>query len=949
MPFRVKVIFLLFTLCFASKSWSQTGNYFLSHFAPSEERFDYVCFDMTQDSQGVMYFATKAGILEFDGRDWDLLQVQSAVYSIEITSAGEIFWSGAKGYGKIITDAHGFQQAITISDSTTQDVFQSIVSGTNVYFLSDNAIYIYNTKENKSSKLTLGDNDNAFIRIFELFDVIYANTENGILKIEGGKLVTADLDLAAEVVFYSRIDDDYVIGTADNKIYTCSKNLEFKPIVFQDQTYVDASVIISGSWLNRQLLVLGTLRGGVIFLNPINGKTQEVINYSTGLPDNEVFTLMIDVTQNVWVAHDYGFTMIAPFMPINSFSHYQGLQGNLLCAYSSQNTVYVGTSLGAFKLEKVDLYDELVYYVNVEIKEPTKTSGKTKTIPGKPEEIKKEEVKQEDEKAKSESKKGGLFSFLRRKNRDKDKTEDQKVAESKPKESSDKKTADGKNKVTPSPATEPKFRREKRTEKILRSSHFVFKKVDGIDAKINHLVEINGKLIASGLSGVYEISGLVAKPILEEPVRFVYPIEKKNLLIASTYNNGVRSFEFNGKTAQETRFASAIDDQIHYIFEGKDQELWLCGLENIYRAEMADTLISTQPIQSLEKNSDKTIGILWQGEVLLVNPDGFFSFNRNSNDVVRLDSLPSPSQHFTHGGNILYRDVHGWHVLGSNDEKRNLQLLNIFQNLRFITEDKDPRNLWLISGTNDLYKFYSERVTPYENGFPLFLKAVFNQDKTFVNRQEIEMDQEHSSVKFKVVQPDFINPQAIEFRYFLEGMQTGWTEWSVSNDIIDFPYLPNGEYTLQVQAKNIFGKITELEPVYFEVLPPYWKRSWFYALEFAIIASLVILSFRLSTKYRIVSRLLSLLTIILLMQFIQTAINTTITTEESPVTDFFIQVVVAMMALPIEGFLRNLMLRSMNSSGKFYKFLVPKENSPVATKESTPVAEITAESNDESV
>jgi hypothetical protein len=902
---------------------------------------------MTQDAQGVMYFATKAGILEFDGRDWELLQVQSAVYSIEITRAGEIFWSGAKGFGKIATDQHGFQQAVTLSDSSTQDVFQSIVSGDIVYFLSDNAIYTYDTKQRKPSKFTLGDDDNAFIKMFELFDVIYANTEKGILKIQGGKLVTANLNLSSEVVFYSRIDDDYVVGTADNKIYTCTKSLNFRQIVFQDQSYVDASVIISGSWLNRQLLVLGTLRGGVIFLNPINGKTQEVINYSTGLPDNEVFTLMIDVTQNVWVAHDYGFTMIAPFMPINSFSHYQGLQGNLLCAYSSQNTVYVGTSLGAFKLEKVDLYDELVYYVNVEIKEPAGKTNKSKTPAGKTEEVKQEDIKEADEKAKNESKKGGLFSFLRRKNRDKDKLPDSKVAESKTNETTETK-ADAKNKVTPTPSTpaQPKFRREKRTEKILRSSHFVFKKVDGIDAKINHLVEINGKLIASGLSGVYEINGLIAKPILEEPVRFVYPIEQKNLLIASTYNNGVRSFEINGTKARETHFAAAIDDQIHYIFEGTEHELWLCGLENIYRAEMGDSLMRIQSIESLEKNSDKTIGIVWQGEVLLVNPDGFYAFNRTSNDVIRVDSLPSPAQHFAHGGNILYRDVHGWRVLGSNDEKRNLQLLNIFENLRFITEDKDPRNLWLISGTNELYKFYSERATPYENGFPLFLKAVFNQDRTWVNRQEIEMDQEHSSVKFKVVQPDFINPQAVEFRYFLEGMQTGWTEWSVSHDVIDFPYLPNGEYTLQVQAKNIFGKITELEPVYFEVLPPYWKRSWFYALEFAAIASLVIMSFRLSTRYRIVSRLLSLLTIILLMQFVQTAINSTITSE-SPVTDFFIQVVVALMVLPVEGFLRNLMLRSIDSSGKFYQFLVPKETPPMIIKEKVPVEE-TTESDDTS-
>jgi hypothetical protein len=145
--------------------------------------------------------------------------------------------------------------------------------------------------------------------------------------------------------------------------------------------------------------------------------------------------------------------------------------------------------------------------------------------------------------------------------------------------------------------------------------------------------------------------------------------------------------------------------------------------------------------------------------------------------------------------------------------------------------------------------------------------------------------------------------------------------------------LPNGDYTLTVQAKNIFGKITELEPVSFEVLPPYWRRPWFYALEFSIFASMVMLSFRLSTRYRIVSRLLSLLTIILLIEFIQTVIGETILTKNSPVIDFFIQVVVALLVLPVEGYLRNLMLKSLDSSGKFYQFIVPGAPVPKVPKE----------------
>ena len=129
-----------------------------------------------------------------------------------------------------------------------------------------------------------------------------------------------------------------------------------------------------------------------------------------------------------------------------------------------------------------------------------------------------------------------------------------------------------------------------------------------------------------------------------------------------------------------------------------------------------------------------------------------------------------------------------------------------------------------------------------------------------------------------------------------------------------------------VQARDIFGNVKDLNPVIFEVLPPYWKRPWFYALEFILFASLVLLSFRLSTRYRVISRLLSLLTIILLIQFIQTVIGETFETRASPVMDFFMQVLVALLILPIEGYLRNILLRSLDPKSFLHRFIAPKES-----------------------
>src|SRR6478609_3328986 len=106
----MKNLIILFLLCFYSVVNAQTGNYFLSHYAPSQEHFDNICFDITQDERGVMHFATNAGILQFDGKNWDLLKGPSAIYTLHINETGNIYWGGAKGFGKIGIDEQGFQQ-----------------------------------------------------------------------------------------------------------------------------------------------------------------------------------------------------------------------------------------------------------------------------------------------------------------------------------------------------------------------------------------------------------------------------------------------------------------------------------------------------------------------------------------------------------------------------------------------------------------------------------------------------------------------------------------------------------------------------------------------------------------------------------------------------------------------------------------------------------------------
>lgn len=910
----MRSIFFALVLLWSVPLFAQTGNYFLSHYSPNTEQSGNVCFGMTQDDHGVLYFATKSGVLQFDGRNWDLISDTGPVYTILNGPSDEIYWGGSNGYGKISYDKNGFQTSQLLSDKIT-NVFESTSIKDNVYFLSEGAIFSYAVNSQKTFSIKSTAATGSFLGLFELFGKLYVSTQNdGLFTVDNDKLVKSKITIPgdADIVFTSPLENNYLIGTADNHIYYCSSNLRLHEIILEDAKYISASVVVNGRWINRQLVALGTLRGGVVFFNPMTGKTDQIINYNTGLPDNEVFALMSDHHQNIWVAHDYGFTRVAPYLPLRSFSHYAGLQGNLLCAISFQNMVYVGTSLGLFKLEKEEVYDEIIYYEDVLVEDK-----KEKAIPKKiAVEEKPIEIKQPVQ-TEPESKKKGFFSFLK-KNKKKDKVttsvEKPAVVENKKEETPSKTSLAKKNAV---------YKHEKRIQRILRSSQFVYKRVQDIDAKVTQLIDVNGKLIAAGLGGAYEVTGLQAKSFLDEPVRFIFA--DKSILLAATHENEVKSWSL--KNWEKTTLLDTLNDEVEYIFQGSENEIWLCAFNKAYRLRMQDDQLKDLRLLTLpSKGIDASAGIQWHGETLLVNAEGFFHFNRNSGKLSKIDTLPKPKAYFAGAKNLWYRDEHSWKSFGTKQEQNNLQLLNLFQDLRFITPD-DAGNLWLITNNNELFKFFGERITPYNSSYPLLVKSIQLANKRFGGHNTIKIDQEEGSLSIQVIQPNYIGSESTEYRYVLNGLNDAWSSWGNNNSSVDFAYLPPGDYKLMVQSRDIFGKLSEMEPLTFQVQPPYWQRPWFYALEAFIFGSLVLLSFRLSTKYILISRLLSLLTIILLIQFIQTVAMAAFFTKNSPVVDFLIQVMVALMVLPVEGYLRKLMLRSLDSETGLHELINPKKKS----------------------
>lgn len=867
MNIRVLLFVVLVSGCHSLMA--QTGNYFLSNYTPSDERIDYLTFNMTQDDKGVIYFANKSGVLQFDGRNWTLIPTPGPIYTV--TSKGsDIFAAGSNGYGKL-TWGGDTQSFVSLSDDQPEasQILSCLTSADDAYFLSEHALYVYSMTTGKTALVIKAQPQQVFSGLYKVSDSVYVETQKeGLLKLDKGKLIPSSIGLPGHlsVVFCSLLKDGnkVLIGSDSGRLFVHDEK-GLKEIAIKDRSFMENNLMIDGVWVTNDLIAIGTIRRGVVFIDPNTGDTQEVINYHTGLPDNEVYSMLCDRNQGVWVAHDYGFTRIAPNLPFRSYNHYPGLSGNLLCAHGFKGRLYVGTTVGLFALEKEELYEE-------EIVVPV---TQEKVIPESPPKPKK-----------------GLLSFLK------------------------KETKPAKKQVVQAP---PKAKR------VLKSVQFVFKRVEGVEGNVSQLIEADKKLLAGGIGGVLEVEDLKSKAIVREPVRSIFLSPSLNQLLVSTFEEEMMSFAANQKGEwTETHLLDTLVEPINYIFEDKLQNIWLCSKANVFKVEVVDGAISDiASIPFSNPTMDEPVGVAWGSEVYLAASGFFNRFDITQNKFVRFNNnkLPVAKKYFASAGYFWFYDGHRWRNVDEALQKTlKLEWLGLFPNIRYLSPTGNGDGLWVITGSNELYNFSINRAAVVQTRYPLFLREVRAQTNKIAPASSLTISQLESAVTFEFIQPDFLGMKAIEYRYRVSGISKDWSPWSANNNIVNFSYLPTGEYKVEVQTHDLMTTVAEsdqidqVQQVVLVVEPPYWKRSWFYAIEFAFFSFLVFISLRLSSansKYRYISRLLSVLTVIMLIQFIQTVVASQISFTSTPVIDFFIQVFIALLVLPIEGYLRKFMIRSV--------------------------------------
>jgi hypothetical protein len=907
---RIILIIFLFSFTFLS-GLAQKGGFFTVNHTPRIKNVDNLNYDIAQDVNGLMYFANRKGIIRFDGQDWELLPTPTSVYAIEVTEDNKIYIGDKYGFGNY----DPFKKEIKyISDTTENQIFFQILrQGDRLYFLSEGSLIDYSLKRKKVENVFKAFESVSFNKIFILDNqVIISLGPDKFFTPHKGILVPFYLEIAEneEVNYASRhpVSDTYIIITNLNNLYLF-KDHETKKVTLDQHDYLKESGITEMVWLNDSLIAAASIRGGVMFINPFKNEFVEILNFNSGLPDNEVYKIFSDKEKGLWIAHQFGFTMVVPDIPFKKFSIYPGLEGIPLAIQAYDGELYIGSNNGIYILERVNEFKETVQLekVSVTIKPKKQETLKNVIV---------EEVRQsipEPENDKRKSGKGLLGLF--KKNKLEESKSVEPVKERSILEAGFLSIASNPNQEEDVPQVQETF--EKRIKRELSSIKYNYKKLDNtISGKCKQFIAGRRSLFAFGGLGLYEIKGKEVKSVYENAVASMALSEDNKTIYLSTLSNEIKIFrEINAKWEDQNLLKGFNEDIQSLLPQG--EYLWLCGKNLIYRVDLAKPDPKITKFHIPNHFTTQITAVLINNTPYFLSSGGYYYFN--GQELVEDFDL---EQKFSMALKVIPDNDFCWLYDGSSwkplgDKFKNdtgYKLLNLFSDISYISHDVKGGNYYAIATDNQIFKIDAKNNERFSTGGKILLKEIKSKSGFPANHNKLIFDHHNSNLVFQFSYPDYLGLMKYKFQYFLEGLSESWSEWSHSNSV-SFHYLPNGDYKLKIRSINAFDEIEEGEEVSFKVLPPYWQTSWFYALEGIFFGTLLIISFRLNrnTKNRFIGRILTYLTIIIFIEFLQAVVESLFDIESTPVFDFIIQAFVALLVFPVELILRKFILKEETS------------------------------------
>ncbi|WP_340103394.1 sensor histidine kinase [Rhodohalobacter sp. 8-1] len=683
-----------------------------------------------QGADGRMYVGNSAGIVIFDGSDWEYNHVGggNVVRSFERASDSTIYYGGQNEFGFIGRDSLNSTAIVSLRESYLPDSLEfgavsSIVEYEgSIYFQASSYIFKYSGSEVQTLEA-----ETSFTRIFLLDKKLHVfQREKGVMELKdaslrlipGGdrfkdEIVYGTVSFGSEDLLFSRPSGitvfrngdfikpghDWISEMVDNRIYRVTK--------------VDESTF-----------AVGTLAGGV-YIADRNLNLLHVIDEQKGLRTNLVYNLFTDTEKNIWALLDDGINLIHYGQPVTTYDERKSLFGAVTDIEQIGTRLYAGTTEGLYMMD--------------------------------------------------------------------------------------------------------------------RATQDTFSRVDGV-LRVVDMEKVNNEIWVNDIDKVSRITKDVAEPLVDGAYNSVSFINQKDSVY---FTRGSEVFKA-GPTFDEgaEQFIDAGSRIVSLIYH--ENFLWVL---TTYDVRKYDSQGNEAVVYSLNRDDGvaRFLNVI-QGRVVAGTDWGLFVYDLEKNLFTRPERHggdPFGQAYFmkecaeqevwlradmsTMRGGIVNDN---W---GFNETPYQLIGADVDDTIYDIL--CDGQETWF-GGANGIYHL------PDLSGD---VATDFNTNitKLFVNRDSLiyggygspgkptVLPYADNQLRFTFAGASFIRPADSEYRVRLDGFDDGWSTWS-DEGFKDYTNIPEGDYTLRVQSKNLYD-VAGTEAIFsFSVLPPWYRAMWAYLLYFLL-------------------------------------------------------------------------------------------------------------------
>jgi serine phosphatase RsbU (regulator of sigma subunit) len=913
MPFNLSVfLFAAAIACFpATILQAQDGEPFMNHFKLENVPGNRIT-SIAEDLENTMIFSGSTGVITFDSEEWQIHPVPNIPMAVSSDSILPLIYVGGRGFfGYLLKTGTGMYEYHSLAQEgeETGDISRIYQTSRHVIYYGDDLIAIADRNELYNLKRFTPDTSNIFSGILIYRDNAYVNLlGKGIHEIDRGGLtqVESRIDFGgSEILFGIEYgDSNALLGLDNNSLYWFNGN-DFSPVNLEDQEYLEESFLEDAAWLEKDVFALSTILGGCLIVDVVTGETINILNYRTGLPDDEIYAIGKDRNHGLWLSHQYGLTRVDVRLPVRSFENYPGLEGNLTAVAMLEGTLYVSTNEGIFYLEEKKDYveEEVVIKLTTtpvprrepkpEAEETIRTEPpaadtaveETELSPRERRKLRREERKaarrmknKPAESAVPESDTAISEPGTKDESPEPEATADDGITadagtdatrEQEAPDSTDKQKSGvlksffqriggrPKEDAEPEPEAEELTREEipgspvSRTRYIkqkiysLQSITHEFTRLGDFEEKAKDLVPVGSRVLISTNGGLYEIVGREFRIIRKGwYVESIFPTRYSGRIYVVTDETAYQMVLSEGEWDIARDF-SYIGQEIYSVCEEDDSTIWLGCDNRSYRISPLNNAISdVTSFDFHEQYYDPVIIRNIQDTVRFFLSSGIYCYQGDSIIKTSPPGEGSLSRIFLSTRTITWVQSGDRWTSYRNQENYDSKVdsyLNLFEDIADLFLDPDG-NVWIVSGSSLLHKINLDKVEAYDPGFELFLKSVFSDERYYMLDQ-LQFDYSDRSLVFNLSAPFYLKDNSTSYQYFAEGMSEGWSEWSRSGEL-RFPVLPMGRFTLHVRARNVLNQVTGVSSFQVAIKPPWWLSVPFLVASGIILVLLVLLIVR---------------------------------------------------------------------------------------------------------